>query len=88
VICCFRSLFSLLFRCYCPLFFAVFFATAGFKKPEFLRLSEVWQLYFPGFISGISEQSEASKSVGRVERYARPAQQGSQTNARIIAPPK
>ena len=58
-----RSLFSLLFRCYRPLFFAVFY-TAGFKKPEFLRLSEVPSLYFAGFISGISERSEASKSLG------------------------
>jgi len=38
-----------------PAVFRCSFATAGFKKPEFLRLSEVWQLYFPGFISGISE---------------------------------
>ena len=82
-ICCFVRC----FRYYCLLFLAVF-GTAGFKKLEFLRLSEVRRLYFPGFISGISERSEALKSLGWVERYARPAQQGSQTNARIIAPPK
>ena len=68
VICRFRSLFSQLFRC--------FFGTAGSKKPEFMRLSEVRPLYFPDFISGISERSEASKSEGWAERCARPAQQG------------
>jgi hypothetical protein len=77
------AVFAVIARC-----FSLFFCTVGFKKSEFLRLSEVPPLYFPGFISGISERSEASKSLGWVERYARPAQHGSQTNARIIAPPK
>ena len=50
-------LFLTVFRC--------FFAAAGFKRPEFLRLSEVRSLYFSGFISGISERS------GSVEQFAR-----------------
>ena len=74
VICRFRSLFSELFRS--------FFGTAGSKRPEFMRLSAV----FSRLISGSSERSEASKSVGWAERCARSAQQGSQTNARIMAP--
>jgi hypothetical protein len=78
VICCFRSLFSLLFHCY----FSLFFAPAGFKKPEFLRLNEVRPLYFPGFISGISERSAASKSVGRVELITRSG--GAQATAGAI----
>jgi hypothetical protein len=52
VICFFRSLFSLLL----PAVFRCSFETAGFRQPEFLRLSEVRPLYFPGFISGISAQ--------------------------------
>ena len=67
MICCYSfavfAVISLLFRCYSALF-SLFFCTAGFNKPEFLRLNEVPSLYFAGFISGISERSEASKSLG------------------------
>jgi hypothetical protein len=47
-----------------PAVFRCYFATVGFKKPEFLPLSEVLPLYFPGIISGISERDHPrSKSA-------------------------
>jgi hypothetical protein len=52
---------SLLFRCYSPLF-SLFFCTAGFKKPEFLRLSEVPSLYFAG-LSAVSASEARLRSA-------------------------
>jgi hypothetical protein len=47
VICCYRSLFLLfLLAVFARCYFAVF-CTAGFKKPEVLRLSEVRGCIFP-----------------------------------------
>lgn len=51
---CFRCYFVAIARC-----FSLFFGTAGFKKPEFLRLSDARPLYFPG-LSAVSA-SEAGR---------------------------
>jgi hypothetical protein len=50
-------LLAAVFRCY--------FAAAGFKKPEFLRPSEVLPLYFPVIISGISERGHWRSNSAR-----------------------
>jgi hypothetical protein len=50
---------SLLF----PAVFRCFLAAAGFKKPEFPRLSEVRSLYFSALSAGISERSGIGRAI-------------------------
>ena len=71
-----------------PAVFRCFFCDCGLQKTRVSAAERGLAAVFSPLSQRYQRAKRGLEKRGRVERYARPAQQGSQTNARIIAPPK